>query len=82
LRTDKTNSFSDVFESCKDRIQAIFRFLALLELVQLAFINIEEVDGMNDFKVRQMTEDERQESLAAKLESESDNAPQPESSEE
>jgi segregation and condensation protein A len=80
LRTDKQNSFTDIFTSCKDRIQAIFRFLALLELVQLAFVNIDEVDGMNDFKVRQLTEDERQEQLAAKLEAQQDNTQQPEPS--
>lgn len=80
LRTDKPSSFSDVFATCKDRIQAIFRFLALLEMVQLSFVNIEEVDGVNDFHVRQLTEDERQEQLAAKLESESNNSQQPESS--
>jgi len=80
LRTDKQNSFSDVFTTCKDRIQAIFRFLALLELVQLSFVNIEEVDGINDFQVRQLTEDERQEQMAAKLEAEKDNTQQPEPS--
>jgi len=64
LRVDKVSNFSEVFESCKDRIHAIFRFLALLELVQLAFIYIEEVAGMNHFQVRLISEEERKQSIA------------------
>jgi segregation and condensation protein A len=73
LRTDRHSSFAEIFASCKDRIHAIFRFLALLELVQLSFVSIDTVRGVNDFEVRQLTADERQQQLKATQEPENEN---------
>jgi segregation and condensation protein A len=64
LKLEKPSKFSEIFNDCKDRIHAIFRFLALLELIQLAFIHIEETEGINQFSVRLTTEEERIENLA------------------
>lgn len=43
------NSFESVFSYCENRIHAIFNFLALLELIQLNFIELKSGDGVNNF---------------------------------
>lgn len=70
LSATKLSKFSEIFNDCKDRIHAIFRFLALLELVQLAFIHIEETEGINQFSVRLTTEEEKQQHAAERNEEE------------
>lgn len=48
---EKTVSFEKVFEKCNDRIQAIFFFLSMLELIQLEFMSIIVGEGKNNFIV-------------------------------
>lgn len=45
----KTLSFQKVFEKCQDRIQAIFFFLSMLELIQLNYMQIIVGEGRNNF---------------------------------
>jgi segregation and condensation protein A len=66
ISLEKPSSFIEVFTDCKDRIHAIFRFLALLELIQLAEIFIIETEGINQFSVRLTNEEERIQNLAEK----------------
>ena len=61
-RRDKTVSFDGVFEQCHDRIQAIFIFLSMLELVQLKYINIMVGDGRNNFII-EWNEDRKEEDV-------------------
>ena len=46
---EKTVSFEKIFEKCNDRIQAIFIFLSMLELIQLHFMSIITGEGKNNF---------------------------------
>ena len=46
---EKTVSFERIFESCQDRIHAIFLFLSMLELVQLKHLSILVGEGRNNF---------------------------------
>jgi segregation and condensation protein A len=48
---EKTVSFEKVFEKCNDRIQAIFFFLSMLELIQLDYMSIIVGEGRNNFIV-------------------------------
>lgn len=48
---EKTVSFEKVFEKCHDRIQAIFFFLSMLELIQLDYMSIIVGEGRNNFIV-------------------------------
>lgn len=43
--------FEKVFETCEDRIQAIFLFLSMLELVQARYMMLVVGEGMNNFIV-------------------------------
>jgi segregation and condensation protein A len=45
----KKASCQQVFESCKSKMQAIFRFLALLELIQSNHVNLIIREGINNF---------------------------------
>lgn len=49
VQSQKSVSFEKVFQSCNDRIQAIFFFLSLLELIQLHYMTIITGDGHNNF---------------------------------
>ena len=51
LHTEKKLSFVRVFESCENRLHAIFTFLALLELVQQQKILLFSSDTFNDFDI-------------------------------
>lgn len=51
VRQEKTLSFEKLFEICQDRLQAIFMFLSMLELVQLNYMNILIGEGRNNFIV-------------------------------
>ncbi len=46
---DTTGNFDMIFEDCKDRIHCIFRFLAMLELVQERILQIKIGLGINNF---------------------------------
>jgi segregation and condensation protein A len=45
----KTIAFEKIFETCENRVHAIFLFLSLLELVQLKFLKIIVGGGKNNF---------------------------------
>jgi len=48
-REQKSISFEKIFKNCENRVQAIFFFLSLLELVQQKFLKIVIGEGMNNF---------------------------------
>jgi len=48
-RSEKVLSFEKIFEPCEDRLQAIFTFLSLLELVQQKYLSIIIGEGKNNF---------------------------------
>src|SRR3954471_24146223 len=50
-KKEKTVSFEKIFQKCNDRIQAIFFFLSMLELIQLNFMAIIVGEGRNNFIV-------------------------------
>lgn len=50
-RREKVLSFEKIFEVCEERLQAIFTFLSLLELVQQKYLTIMTGEGMNNFIV-------------------------------
>ncbi|HMP91931.1 MAG TPA: segregation/condensation protein A [Phnomibacter sp.] len=49
VRKQRTMPFEKIFESCEDRIHAIFLFLSLLELVQQQYMTILVGEGRNNF---------------------------------
>jgi segregation and condensation protein A len=51
VREQRTMPFDKIFEICKDRLQAIFLFLSMLELVQLNYMSILIGEGRNNFIV-------------------------------
>ena len=44
--------FNEIFEACKTKIHAVFIFLALLEMVQQNYFNIEVGEGYNNILLR------------------------------
>ncbi len=44
---DREYGFEEIFESCREKMEAIFRLLALLELVQLQMFNLRLGNGVN-----------------------------------
>lgn len=58
-RDKKTLSFERLFEHCENRIEAIFSFLSMLELVQQKYMRIMTGEGRNNFIVE--WNDEREE---------------------
>lgn len=48
-REQKSISFEKIFNNCENRVQAIFFFLSLLELVQQKFLKIVIGEGINNF---------------------------------
>mgnify|MGYP000927417084 CR=1 FL=1 len=48
-KREKLMSFEKIFEVCEDRLQAIFTFLSLLELVQQKYLTIMIGEGKNNF---------------------------------
>lgn len=48
-RREKVMSFDKIFEVCVERLQAIFVFLSLLELVQQRYLSIITGEGRNNF---------------------------------
>ena len=49
IRKEKILSFEKVFERCEERLQAIFLFLSMLELVQMKYMQIMIGEGKNNF---------------------------------
>ena len=49
----KKHAFLELFESCENRIHAIFTFLALLELIQQNQMHLVSGDGFNNFWISQ-----------------------------
>ena len=53
FKTKKQAQFEDLFQHCYNRLQAVFQFLALLELIQQGQILLEQVgDAFNQFQLR------------------------------
>jgi segregation and condensation protein A len=51
VRTERTVAFEKVFETCNDRVHAIFLFLSILELTQQKFMKLMVGEGRNNFIV-------------------------------
>ncbi len=51
ITKNKPTAFEKIFETCQNRVQAIFTFLALLELIQLQELKIKMGLGINNFWV-------------------------------
>ncbi|MEO6915956.1 MAG: segregation/condensation protein A [Chitinophagaceae bacterium] len=49
LKKERTCSFEKIFENAENRLQAIFMFLSLLELIQMNFLSISTGEGRNNF---------------------------------
>ncbi|HEY8387694.1 MAG TPA: segregation/condensation protein A [Parasegetibacter sp.] len=58
-KQEKTLSFEKIFEKVADRIQAIFVFLSMLELVQMKFLTIMIGEGRNNFIIEYVPEEDR-----------------------
>lgn len=58
-KSEKVLSFEKIFDACVDRLQAIFTFLSLLELVQQNYLSIMIGEGKNNFIIE--FNEERQE---------------------
>lgn len=55
-RQERALSFEKIFGSCRDRIEAIFLFLSLLELVQQKYLTILVGEGKNNFIIEYQEE--------------------------
>jgi segregation and condensation protein A len=51
VRQERTLSFEKIFDSCENRLHAIFLFLSMLELVQQNYMTIRTGEGCNNFIV-------------------------------
>ncbi|MFI5220544.1 MAG: segregation and condensation protein A [Bacteroidia bacterium] len=49
IKSKPTVSFSDVFAHCKNRMHAVYTFLALLDMIQLKIVNLFLSGGFNNF---------------------------------
>ncbi len=56
LNTQKKMSFKGIFVACKDRLHAIFTFLAILELMQQELILLVDAGGVNDFSIKKISQ--------------------------
>ena len=68
LQKERTVSFEKVFETCENRIHAIFLFLSLLELVQQKYMMILSGEGRNNFIIE--WNNDREEEAESELSSE------------
>lgn len=59
-KKEKSLAFDGIFESCRDRLQAIFLFLSMLELVQMKFLKILSGEGRNNFMIEYVEEEDRE----------------------
>jgi len=55
-RAKKEVPFEELFEICKERVHAVFIFLAMLELVQLRVLSIKLGSGSNNFWISTLEE--------------------------
>lgn len=60
VKTEQTVSFEKIFESCEDRIHALFYFLSMLELIQAQYMNIITGEGRNNFIIEWNNEREEE----------------------
>lgn len=51
VKREKHMAFEKIFDTCNDRIHAIFLFLSLLELVQMKYMTVMVGEGRNNFIV-------------------------------
>ena len=51
VRKEKLMPFEKIFEICQERIQAIFLFLSVLELIQAKYMTIMVGEGRNNFMI-------------------------------
>ncbi|HTE08594.1 MAG TPA: segregation/condensation protein A [Flavitalea sp.] len=65
-RTEKVLSFESIFDNCSERLEAIFTFLSLLELIQGKYLTISIGEGKNNFIIE--WNDERQEEIEVEFE--------------
>jgi len=49
VERERTLSFEKIFDTCENRLHAIFTFLSMLELVQAKYMNILIGEGRNNF---------------------------------
>ncbi|TXI35138.1 MAG: hypothetical protein E6Q58_00620 [Niabella sp.] len=56
---EKNLSFSKLFEVAENRVQAIFMFLSILELVQQNFLSLLIGEGKNNFILKYVEPEER-----------------------
>lgn len=57
-RNEKLLSFEKIFDVCRDRLQAIFTFLSLLELVQQNYLSIITGEGKNNFIIEYVADNQ------------------------
>jgi segregation and condensation protein A len=65
VQKEKTVAFEKVFETCQDRIHAIFLFLSILELAQQKYMKLLVGQGMNNFIVE--WNENREEDIAGEI---------------
>jgi segregation and condensation protein A len=63
VRTERSMGFEKIFETCQNRIHAIFLFLGMLELVQAQYFQIMIGEGRNNFIIE--WNDERPNEIAS-----------------
>jgi segregation and condensation protein A len=59
-RRERVLSFEKIFDACHERLEAIFTFLSLLELVQQKYLSIIIGEGKNNFIVEYNEESEKE----------------------
>ncbi len=64
-KAEKTLSFEKIFETCENRVHAIFMFLSVLELIQLHYLRILIGEGKNNFIIEYDEEGAAQAEAAA-----------------
>ena len=64
-KREKVMSFEKIFEVCQERLEAIFTFLSLLELVQQKYLSIITGEGMNNFIIE--FNEEREEDIEVNI---------------
>jgi segregation and condensation protein A len=64
-KREKVMSFEKIFDSCRERLEAIFTFLSLLELVQQKYLSIIIGEGKNNFIIEfnEEREEEKEEEI-------------------
>jgi segregation and condensation protein A len=64
-QNQKVLSFEKIFEACQERLEAIFTFLSLLELVQQKYLSIMIGEGKNNFIIE--FNEEREEDIEVNI---------------